>query len=1775
MEQLHSREDALAKLGGSTTSSASGAAAGPGSFASWKQARSGPGGKKSGSSDLDASAREKENERISLDSATRDELASKPPSSTTAFPPIPSSKDEREHERDEIMDNASGVATTSSRERTSASTSFAAFRKARENQAAGGSPASLHRPSNSRALDSVPSLTPTPITKRTGLGSPQSLQHHDDSSELESKLTDAQEPQRPPSPSRMTSIASNSSASATTPFPSLSRTGSRFSNSGLGSPSPLIGRARMNSRASLHDGNDSIAMSPSQNRLANGASPLARPSSPERQPLTPVGGSIDRPSSPTKGLGGFVQSAMLRRSDSVSKRWSAMNLNNPAGLGRRDSVSNVSAAGDRPDSSYNDLATPVLTPGPVLGATATDEEPVSGATPTRASTLSGSRPKSLVIKRSDSVSSSQSALAMGSDGTPLSPNKRWSPSKASWLESALNRPESPTKKHAPPAFGQEPEWKSQLAKMKASRQAAQREAQEKEKESGKGPGIEDPFKKESIPVLRKPDVGGRSFAGRMGLKPLAKEEDLTEKDEKKNTEAEEKRKSDPPAKPEKSATLRRSLEKKDLDSLNTTTPAAPADETEPAEKDKEPEKEPETKPAPPPSKPTISTTSNSVLSRINSLNSNPRTPSPNKLRETPSQFDFRSNLRRRDGNTTDLERQPSNATLSAANKSPAEGQASEFQNVFAKLKRTNTGAGQGTSPISKSPSVKSPSAFKDDFKDNITRGKSALNQTGGPKKTERVDEFKESLNKQRESFQVKDETGHPVGLRGRTGSILEKKADVVPEALERRRALKSSVDLRSAARDKEKVNEPPLPTKPLPFARTLSQKNAAEKKDEPAAVEEKETEPLPEQKSPGLPSSPLDNAASSNDLNTTQPSPPIQPQPNRPLAAGIANRLNPNLAGLLSRGPPSPSNNEGSSRASPAVSGTASPAPRPLAGSASRSTSSEQPGQGPALTHMTKARARGPKRRAPKAAASSSAAAAKSTPSSVGVSRKLPVPPEQKAAPEPTEEKSEEPLQARISRLRSGIAAGNVPEATKKLVTAKQEAAKAAAPPPVAKKSDDVRRISENLSNRNSVEVLKEGSDGEKTPPPVPLHKKPSLEAKEKAALPKRSSQEALKKDLESPKPSPTLPRKPSFENRPSPTLTKKASFETRKPSPGLSPKPDLPTRTQGPVSPSISDRLNQFQGTSAPFKGLRKSPTWGGKPGNEPKPPTPAKDDDMDKPKKSPPPLRSPSSTIQLGGNKDLPPLTKARTWGTKPELPASSAQNFTTPELPLRRQRDDRVNDSDDVAPPPVEKDDVMKKERRPTLPRKSSSAGTFDSPVQNPTHSSAHAPMPSYSSSSVASSSTRTSSSFASIASTSSSAATTTPASHRNTLTRMLPISTTQMTQQNKSPVPEANASSDTASITSTSTGTVDVDPRKPPRRRPTPLKLKSLPSIPVQPVVPPTSKPLPSPQTSPFPERQVANTLFTSFFDAPPKAVEKIPVDPVPFFEPVEAQARVKTLSTQLWELQGHGKKRSLPMNEEHILFEESMYLLVHIFEDPNGAKVVQTILWVGDEVNESSFEDAQLFARKIAKDHNSRLEIMHEGKETGLFIQALGGIIVIRRGSSSRVNSSSYMLCGRRHLGQIVFDEVDLSAKALCSGYPYIISASSGKAYLWQGQGSGADELGCAKLIAMDLAVSGEISQVMEGEETTEFWSLFPDSSEVQGEKAPSYWKSKSTNEKYTTRLFRVDHDRGRRSGFWGRRGDQSPVRRPNAVVQEIKNYVQRDLDATHIHIVDAFFEIYV
>ena len=305
---------------------------------------------------------------------------------------------------------------------------------------------------------------------------------------------------------------------------------------------------------------------------------------------------------------------------------------------------------------------------------------------------------------------------------------------------------------------------------------------------------------------------------------------------------------------------------------------------------------------------------------------------------------------------------------------------------------------------------------------------------------------------------------------------------------------------------------------------------------------------------------------------------------------------------------------------------------------------------------------------------------------------------------------------------------------------------------------------------------------------------------------------------------------------------------------------------------------------------------------------------------------------------------------------------------------------------------------------------------------------------------------------------------------------------------------------------------------------------------------------------------------------------------------DSSLKIKTLRKQIFEITDNGKLFPVPSHQEHILFEDCIYLCTHVFGTLTGTRTTEVYLWCGDGVPSSSVEDVQLFARKTAKDTNGKLIILKQGKETTNFFQALGGIVITRRGSSSRPESSvgkaaTYILCGRQHVGQIAFDEVDFSPRSLCSGFPYIVSARSGNLYLWKGSGSGVDELGCARLIGMDLGLTGEIEEIDEGREPDAFWQSFPggkrDDIVARGESA-WHWHLKPSCEKYTTRLYRTDVEASRPksgSGFmqWGRRGSAPADTNAGttAQIREITPFAQLDLMDDGVFVLDAFFEVFM
>ncbi|KAH8176312.1 hypothetical protein LIA77_04730 [Sarocladium implicatum] len=310
---------------------------------------------------------------------------------------------------------------------------------------------------------------------------------------------------------------------------------------------------------------------------------------------------------------------------------------------------------------------------------------------------------------------------------------------------------------------------------------------------------------------------------------------------------------------------------------------------------------------------------------------------------------------------------------------------------------------------------------------------------------------------------------------------------------------------------------------------------------------------------------------------------------------------------------------------------------------------------------------------------------------------------------------------------------------------------------------------------------------------------------------------------------------------------------------------------------------------------------------------------------------------------------------------------------------------------------------------------------------------------------------------------------------------------------------------------------------------------------------------SPSRSPTKAGNDISTLFQDFFgsDRPRKDYR---VDPAEILmNRPQAGAKVKSSGVQMFQISGDGKKLPMPTHNEHVLFEKEMYICSHDFTSAAGKKTFEVYFWIGDEVAESAADDAQLFASREARSVGGRLIKLRQGKESSEFIQALGGAIITRRGSSTKHDSlAPSMLCGRRYLEGVAFDEVDFSPASLCAGFPYLIT-KNGACCLWKGKGCDVDELSCAKLIGMDLALMGVLNEVDDGAETDAFWGLF------DGGKKPhsaDHWRLKPNYGKYGSRLFCSDADSRQQ-------------------IYEVHPFNQADLTTSSIYILDAFFEIYI
>lgn len=1447
-------------------------------------------------------------------------------------------------------------------------------------------------------------------------------------------------------------------------------------------PPPVAMSSRDRSREREVSDEGGLAMSPSQ----RGISPerLAR-----ERPLS---------ASPTKGMGGFVQSAMMKRSDSVNKRWS---VQSPAGSVRSSALAGNRQSADHgsPFSSNRDTrSNSILSRDATVTTTSRPPSSHSNATLTRDSDLSsfngsyhgknnnlqtltddvyqrpglpsskttGAIGTGAVDVRSKSTESSRSRPQSRSGDIamppPLSPSKtggRWSPTKSSWLESALNKPDSPKPSKPAPL---QPSWMAEINKAKEAKASAGVGGY------GEVERSPSPDKKEHKHIVsieglkRAPGMGMSSHKSQGSIQDIAKKfgaspsltSSATMPSFKKFEE-----KSVPSPKPLVKSDRKPSYEVK---RVGTTQPVMDKLKTPlqtPTEEKEEPkfDAKPATKPEPEVKK----TSEEAPLARSRTGTLRSKFDAPSTLDKPkpadPPKFDFRGNLKPK-----------------VPPPSTSKSDEPEFKNVFGQLRRTKT------------QNYKAP----DELKDNILRGKAGLVDKGGPVKSVIKDEFKDSILKKKDDFKKAVEDGTAVALTKKVSHI--KTEDEIPEAIAKVKQLGRSGTIIGV----KKVDIPPPGPKPLPGmtgnmpvrerAKSITAKHAEaqiveirkqsrtpspaeekkveEKKSEPASdlpfrqraksiVDRQEAfskptvltasstpaiasaaerlkkweKPQPVEKKeqefpPPLRSKTDDPGTLRNRFENkfAAPTPKLESETSAPgrlqlqgkLAGNkLAERFNPALAGLLARGPPAAGGDSGSSVKTTSTS--------------SAKQDDGEPKEGPQLTHMTKSRARGPKRKAPKTVTAAIPAVAEACATTPPVTKPKVIEVEKKVAVPPVAEKP-----------RSETVVQRAPSPTMVRAVSPVQARKLPTPPVVQKSS-----FEKFESAQAKTQPIPQKSTLEPFQPSKPTELAREASNTVVRSRPRSIITDAPVEEFKSNRPLSNISRRSGLPHSP---IKSGSDFNfTSPPRTGMSDRDSLPSqRNSIPASIKSVNSERKVTPTLKPKPEALSSP--------------PVDKGRFDRPEPS---RMTSRESVLSNGRSDGASLNKVLS--NQSDAPSISSVKTTLSYF----ARTDAGNEHEQ------ERQGAKSPIKLPTLAdekEREAKMGLF-----SPTDQSNYA----------GSSDARTPGDRA-----------TSPVMNRQMFASSRPL-----------PVPPLRLS-------------------KSPR--PEDQKAAPVPASPAKTTRPPST--ILSPKST---ETRSALSDFFTDLTPPPSKIE-IDTTSLILNKP-DFSARITTLSSSIYRITNECTKEPVPRGLERVLFENEMYIGIHIYTTAMGRRLTECYFWIGDSVPAARVHDAEILATKEARSAGGKLVVLRQGLESAEFIDSLGGILITHRDSSAEFGRKrNMMLCVRNWAGRIVVDEVDFLAKSLCSGYPFLVISASGETFLWKGRGSSVEELSSARLVGMEYTTSGEMVEITDGRESQTFLDVFGRGTVVW--KSADHWRRKPNYKGYTARLFRADYEAG--GGKMGGRG---------------------------------------
>ncbi|KAK4169504.1 hypothetical protein QBC43DRAFT_307872 [Cladorrhinum sp. PSN259] len=1016
----------------------------------------------------------------------------------------------------------------------------------------------------------------------------------------------------------------------------------------------------------------------------------------------------------------------------------------------------------------------------------------------------------------------------------------------------------------------------------------------------------------------------------------------------------------------------------------------------------------------------------------------------------------------------------------------------ELKTVFGSLRRTKT------------QNYVAP----DELKSNILRGKAGLNLTGGPQKNERKDEFKEAILKKKEDFKKAQVEGR--GITRESSSASEQS---IPEGLAR------SIEL---GRRSTISKPPPTPDSPMISTPTFPGSNRSSFFS--ASISNRERD-VPD----ASPQTVVKPSSDATQETSAAPGPLKQTSlpgkiGGRIGGGGLADRFNPALASLIARGPMSgsaPTSTSGASGSGP-------------------SATEEPTAPGPQLTHMTKGRARGPKRKAPSSVANpvetvEQQVEAKEEPQKKPVTSPKPakftsepVKPITSTKPENplTSPKLDEVVTPRVEKM--GLVARR-----KSVIMERQNSVGDV----ISLVDSSSKRISRDLSKPAGQPIAIVGSPVVKTRPRS--HTKVQEQAAALAALNQQAPKAAEEDSAAVPAPMRTRPRSTTRVHEQAAALAA-LNQQAPKAAEEDSTAVPAPTRTRPRSTTRVHEQaaalaaLNQQASKAAeedstavpvPMRTRPRSTTKV----HEQAAALAAKTQSTSvAPEEAAP---APVATIKTRARSPTKVIEQAAALAAltaKAQKDASDEEANCTASSPKKLDLRRRSAFLDQQSVPSIQPQPEPVKSK-PSSPVK----GRFDGAVSpQPDLQRALPPTPAKDRS----------------------FGTTSPSSGKQLLDERPQLQPAPLISRSPTPpAPIGLGLSQPATIPRPVTKEY-AEPERAPRVPP-----KGARPLPEPPAV--SSPRVPSPLRSPSKHASDVSALLTDFF-GPERPRRKYTTDAAEILMGRPAStATVQTLRTQLFQLSPEGKKVPVSVHNERVLFEREMYLCTHSFIDGEGKKVNEVYFWAGDDVPQSVVEDASLFAAREARAFGGKLVKMSQGKETSEFLQALGGIIIARRGSSNKYDSlAPHMLCGRRYLGQVAFDEVDFSPLSMCSGFPYLVT-QQGKCYLWKGKGSDVEELGCARLVGMDLALMGELLEIEEGSEPQSFWDVFGTGADPNTRPiSADHWRLKPNYDKYSARLFVANAD---------------AVSDSRMQIVEISPFSQLDLSQRSIYILDAFFEMYI